>query len=42
MWFRGRMNEIAEDHIEVIRPMTERQISGLEGWLRDEKCLSFL
>lgn len=27
--------ETAENHPEAIRPMTERQISGLGGWLSD-------
>lgn len=30
MWFVGKMDETGENPIELIRPMTERQISGLE------------
>ena len=31
MWFVEGRGETAENHIEAIRPMTERQISGLRG-----------
>lgn len=42
VWFVGRMNGTAENHIEVIRPMTEKQIPGLERRVGDEKGLLFL
>jgi hypothetical protein len=35
VWFVEGVNETEENHIEAIRPVTERQISRLEGQLSD-------